>query len=104
MPLTGRSNNLAAKTLIAAYRSQASSDQPLIYLGHRPFSASFYSRGAARLEATSESLARRLNTTSAYVAIRTNQLVYTPAALLARLERQSVHGYFTLFVTKKHHP
>lgn len=104
MPLTGRSNNLAAKSLIATYRSQASSDQPLIYLGHRPFSASFYSRGAARLEATSESLARRLNTTSAYVAIRTNQLVYTPAALLARLERQSVHGYFTLFVTKKHHP
>lgn len=103
MPLTGRSTNLAAKTLIEDYQSQMPGDRPLIYLGQRPFSAAFYSRGHAQLEKTPEALVQRLNTTPAYVAIRSSYLTYMPPALLESLDRLSVHGHFTLFVTKSSH-
>ena len=103
MPLTGRSANLAAKTLIEDYQSQMPGDRPLIYLGQRPFSAAFYSRGHAQLEKTPEALVQRLNTTPAYVAIRSSYLTYMPPALLENLDRLSVHGHFTLFVTKSSH-
>jgi len=100
MPFTGRSNDLAAKTLIEDYRSRQPQGLPLIYLGHRPFSAAFYSQGTAQIEKTPEALMKRLETTPAYVAIRTSDLDYMPPALLADLERLSKQGYFTLFVKK----
>jgi 4-amino-4-deoxy-L-arabinose transferase-like glycosyltransferase len=100
MPFTGRSNDLAAKTLIEDYRTRQPKGLPLIYLGHRPFSASFYSQGKALLEKTPESLAKKLETTPAFVAIRTSNLAYMPASLLAGLEPLSKHGYFTLFRQK----
>jgi hypothetical protein len=100
MPFTGRSNDLAAKTLIEDYRSRMPSGLPLIYLGHRPFSASFYSQGQALLEKTPEALIKRLESTPAYVAIRTSDLDYMPPALMSRLERLSKQGYFTLFLRK----
>jgi len=100
MPFTGRSNDLAAKTLIEDYRSRQPSGLPLIYLGHRPFSASFYSQGQALVEKTPEALIKRLAIAPAYVAIRTSDLDYMPAALMRGLERLSAQGYFTLFRTK----
>lgn len=100
MPFTGRSNDLAAKTLIEDYRSRDPKGLPLIYLGHRPFSAAFYSQGQAQLEKTPEALIKRLETTPAYVAIRTTDLDYMPAALMSGLERLSTQGYFTLFLKK----
>jgi 4-amino-4-deoxy-L-arabinose transferase-like glycosyltransferase len=100
MPFTGRSNDLAAKTLIEDYRSRTPSGLPLIYLEHRPFSASFYSQGQALLEKTPETLIKRLESTPAYVAIRTSSLDYMPPALMSRLERLSKQGYFTLYLRK----
>jgi len=100
MPFTGRSNDLAAKTLIQDYRSRDPKGLPLIYLGHRPFSAAFYSQGRALLEKTPEALMKRLESTPAYVAIRTSDLDYMPPALMSRLERLSKQGYFTLFLRK----
>jgi hypothetical protein len=72
----------------------------LIYLGHRPFSASFYSQGQALVEKTPEALIKRLAIAPAYVAIRTSDLDYMPPALMRGLERLSAQGYFTLFRTK----
>lgn len=100
MPFTGRSNDLAAKTLIQDYRSRQPQGLPLIYLGHRPFSAAFYSQGTAQIEKTPEGLLKRLETTPAYVAIRTSDLDYMPKPLLERLERLGKHGYFTLFLNQ----
>jgi hypothetical protein len=100
MPFTGRSNDLAAKTLIEDYRTQQPQGLPLIYLGHRPFSASFYSQGKALLEKTPESLAKKLESAPAFVAIRTSDLETMPPSLLAGLESLSQHGYFTLFRQK----
>jgi 4-amino-4-deoxy-L-arabinose transferase-like glycosyltransferase len=100
MPFTGRSNDLAAKTLIQDYHSRDPKGLPLIYLKHRPFSAAFYSQGKALLEKTPEALIKRLETTPAYVAIRTSDLDYMPPVLMSRLERLSKHGYFTLFLRK----
>jgi 4-amino-4-deoxy-L-arabinose transferase-like glycosyltransferase len=100
MPFTGRSNDLAAKTLIEDYRSRDPKGLPLIYLGHRPFSAAFYSQGKALLEKTPEALIKRLESTPAYVAIRTSDLDYMPPALMNNLERLSKQGYFTLFLRK----
>jgi 4-amino-4-deoxy-L-arabinose transferase-like glycosyltransferase len=100
MPFTGRSNDLAAKTLIQDYRSRDPKGLPLIYLGHRPFSAAFYSQGKALLEKTPEALIKRLETTPAYVAIRTSDLGSMPPALMSGLERLSAQGYFTLFLKK----
>lgn len=100
MPFTGRSNDLAAKTLIEDYRTRQPQGLPLIYLGHRPFSASFYSQGKALFEKTPESLSKKLETTPAFVAIRTSDLDYMPPSLLAGLEPLSKHGYFTLFRQK----
>lgn len=100
MPLTGRSNNLAAKTLIEDYRMRGPDTIPLIYLRHRPFSASFYSQGKAQIEKTPEALLKRLEAGPAYVAIRSSDLPYVPKALLDHLDRLSEHGYFTLYLKK----
>lgn len=100
MPFTGRSNDLAAKTLIEDYRSRDPKGLPLIYLGHRPFSAAFYSQGKAQLEKTPDALIKRLEKAPAYVAIRTSDLDTMPPALLGGLERLSAQGYFTLFLKK----
>jgi 4-amino-4-deoxy-L-arabinose transferase-like glycosyltransferase len=103
MPFTGRSNDLAAKALIQDYRARDPKGLPLIYLKHRPFSAAFYSQGKALLEKTPEALIKRLETTSAYVAIRSSDLDYMPSALMSRLEPLSKQGYFTLFLRKDAH-
>ncbi len=100
MPFTGRSNDLAAKTLIEDYRASDPKGLPLIYLGYRPFSAAFYSQGKAQLEKTPEALIKRLDKVSAYVAIRTSDLGSMPPALMGGLERLSAQGYFTLFLKK----
>jgi 4-amino-4-deoxy-L-arabinose transferase-like glycosyltransferase len=100
MPLTGRSNNLAAKNLVEDYRSRKPKEIPLIYLRHRPFSAAFYSQGKAQIERTSEALIKRLETEQAYVAIRTTDLPYVSRILLDKLDRLSQHGYFTLYFNK----
>lgn len=100
MPFTGRSKDLAAKTLVEDYQSRQPQGQPLIYLGHRPFSAAFYSRGQAQVEKTADALAKRLETTPAFVAIRTSDLAYLPKPFVAGLEPLGVHGYFTLFQRK----
>jgi hypothetical protein len=100
MPFTGRSNDLAAKTLIEDYRASDPKGLPLIYLGHRPFSAAFYSQGKAQLEKTPEDLIKRLDKAPAYVAIRTSDLGSMPPALMGGLERLSAQGYFTLFLKK----
>ena len=100
MPFTGRSNDLAAKTLIEDYRSRDPKGLPLIYLGYRPFSAAFYSQGKAQLEKTPEALIKRLDKAPAYVAIQTSDLGSMPPALMGGLERLSVQGYFTLFLKK----
>jgi hypothetical protein len=100
MPFTGRSNDLAAKTLIEDYRSREPRGLPLIYLEHRPFSAAFYSQGKAQLEKTPDALIKRLDKAPAYVAIRTSDLGSMPPALMGGLERLSSQGYFTLFLKK----
>jgi len=97
MPFTGRSDDLAAKTLIQAYEAHREASEPLIYLGHRPFSAAFYSRGQAQIQKTPAELEKRLQGQVAYVAIRTSDLAYMPATLMTGLEPLGVHGYFTLF-------
>ena len=97
MPFTGRSDDLAAKTLIQAYEGHSKGAEPLIYLGHRPFSAAFYSRGKAQVQKTPAELEKHLLNNSAYVAIRTTDVAYLPATLMAGLEPLGVHGYFTLF-------
>jgi hypothetical protein len=103
MPFTGRSNDLAAKTLIEDYRSRDPKGLPLIYLGYRPFSAAFYSQGKAQLEKTPEALIKRLDKAPAYVAIQTSDLGSMPPALMGGLERLSAQGYFTLFLKKDAH-
>lgn len=97
MPFTGRSQDLAAKSLVQDYASRQEGNQALIYLGHRPFSAAFYSQGQAQRVDTPEALAARLKTEIAFVAIRTTDVAAVPREIMSTLEPVGRHGYFTLF-------
>ena len=86
----------SAKSLVAAYDRQHAADQPLVYIGTRPFSAAFYSRGRA---ARSESVARfaaALPSTVVYVAIRADHTAELKALASMRIDSVARYGLHDL--------
>jgi len=78
---SGRIEAATARALVAAYETRRSgSAQPLLYVGHRPFSAAFYSAGQAQELAGLDELPRHLGPAGAFVALPAGQAALLPQA------------------------
>jgi 4-amino-4-deoxy-L-arabinose transferase-like glycosyltransferase len=74
LPLTGQQDKKSAKKLVAVYQQHKSQDEPLIYYGNRPFSASFYSHGEALQVNDTAGLEQLVQDQGAIVAVRTRAI------------------------------
>lgn len=79
----------SAQNLVQAYRADAGHGEPLIYLDHRPYSASFYSAGQARQVATLAALPAELGGHAGYLAVESKlDLTEELAAFGIQLEQR----------------
>lgn len=76
---------------------------PLVFLGDRPYSASFYSRGTAKLVSTTTDLLALLEQQSAFVALTNQQSKAMSAALRARLQLLQSGPQFDLYRSQPNH-
>lgn len=101
LPITGVSENRSEKALVADYEYHRMPDQNLIYLGKRPFSAAFYSRGKVDSVPNVAQLIDRLEHASAFVAIENGYVSDLTSPLAKRLTPINTHGRYTLYVSKR---
>jgi 4-amino-4-deoxy-L-arabinose transferase-like glycosyltransferase len=81
------------KGVVSAYRDALQASTPLLYYRSRPYSAQFYSAGAARETAEAEGLARYLDEfRNGFVAARPDDIAQLPAGLRLRLEAVAAPG------------
>lgn len=69
LALDQRRDQRSARHLVEAYAAESHAGEPLVYLDHRPYSASFYSQGRARQIAGLSELPKLLEARSGYLAI-----------------------------------
>lgn len=94
--MTGRLDVNSAKALVEDYESRRSGSEPLIFLGQRPFSGAFYSRGKAEQVPDAGQLVHRLANAPAFVVVKVDALPSLPAELREKLNRIARHGEFEL--------
>jgi hypothetical protein len=80
----GWGDHRSMKSLVAEYRS-ATRGEPLVFFRHVPYSASFYSSGAAELAREPADLQARLAHGSAYVVVRARHRDQVPRDLAGGL-------------------
>lgn len=95
--LSARAERDSAKVLVADYEARRRADEPLIFVGRRPFSAAFYSEGRAELVRDPAMLAKRLKGASAFVALPAGAGATLPLPVQRQLERVREYGRFDLF-------
>ncbi len=95
-----QSENSSARALVGDYESRRTPEQALIFLGKRPFSATFYTQGRAEQVTEIPALTLRLKQESAFVAIETTKLHDLPIVLTRMLSPVTVRGHFTLFIAE----
>ena len=79
----------SARNLVQAYLTDAGRDEPLIYVDHRPYSASFYSAGRASQVATLAALPEALAGHAGYLAVESKiDLTEELAAVGIQLEHR----------------
>ena len=86
----------SAKTVVLAHQTIAP-DQPLLFMGDLPYSASFYSNGKARALPGNTELAQRINTGPLFVALNPDQVKSLTPDLRARLKLQASSGAYKLY-------
>jgi 4-amino-4-deoxy-L-arabinose transferase-like glycosyltransferase len=82
--LGGWDDHRSMKTLVAEYRA-VSRGEPLVFFRQVPYSASFYSAGAAELAAEPEDLAARIAGGPSYVVLRARHRSKLPDELAVHL-------------------
>lgn len=88
-----------AEPVIHTWQTQRQADAPLLFLGKRPYSAAFYSRGQAELVADDEALTRRLaGTGTAYVAVASERVSRLPADGRRTLRDLGTYGRYKLYL------
>jgi 4-amino-4-deoxy-L-arabinose transferase-like glycosyltransferase len=102
LPLSGVGEVKSTKELVADYDFHRKGREALIFLGKRPLSGAFYSRGRAEEALDTEQLARRLAEAPSFVAIKAAEVGSFPKGLLALLKPVSEHGGYFLFFNE--HP
>ncbi len=88
-----------AKKAVADYRVRNTDNQPLLFIGDLPYSASFYSGGRATSLANSAALATRLAQAPLFVALTPAQAIELPADLKARLRLEARSGIYHLYAS-----
>ena len=88
----------SAKTVVQAHQASAS-NQPLIFMGDLPYSASFYSKGKARALPGNAELAQRLQVEPVYVALNPDQVKALPPELVPKLKLEATSGAYKLYST-----
>ena len=86
-----------AKTVVAKYRVLNTAGWPLLFVGDRPYSSSFYTQGKAQRVAEFDALAKRLDQGNVYVALTKPQVSILPPELNARLKLEMRSGAFDLY-------
>ncbi len=89
------------KSLIKHYEALNTAHEGLVFLGGRPYSASFYSHGKAENAENPIELAERLNQLPAFVALRPRQLNSLPLDLQARLRKEGFYNEYQLLSLQK---
>lgn len=89
------------KALVRQHERLRTGDEPLIFLGTRPYSAEFYSHGQAERVTDPTALAQRLHGAPAWVALRATQSHELPDPLRARLSLEGRHGGYELFSVRR---
>lgn len=95
--LRGREDRDSAKPLVADYLARRHGDEPLIFLGRRPFSAAFYSAGGAQLVRDPGALRQRLEHGPAFVAIEAGTSPALPDSVRQKLRLVKDYGRFELY-------
>lgn len=88
-----------AKTAVAAYELRKTGEQPLLFLGDLPYSASFYTRGKAKAVAGNVELANRVKQGSVFVALNPDQVRELSPELKGLLRLQATSGAYNLYLT-----
>ena len=88
----------SAKTVVQAHQTSASG-QPLIFMGDLPYSASFYSKGKARVLPGTAELIQRLQVGPVYVALNPDQVKTLPPELVSKLKLEATSGAYKLYST-----
>ncbi len=89
------------KSLIKHYQMLNTQHEGLIFLGGRPYSAAFYSDGKAENAKDPSDLAKRLNQSPAFVALRPRELNNLPPELQARLYKKGFYNEYQLLSMHK---
>jgi len=94
--LVGWDDHRSMKTLISEYRA-VSRGEPLVFFWQMPYSASFYSAGAAELATQAADLEARLTMGRAYVVLRSRYRSRVPDALAQKLRPVWVIDEYELY-------
>jgi 4-amino-4-deoxy-L-arabinose transferase-like glycosyltransferase len=87
----------SAKTAVAEHRVRATQNQPLLFVGDLPYSASFYSQGKAKAVLTNADLSARLAKAPAFVALTPAQVNELTPDLKAGLRLEAKSGTYDLY-------
>ncbi len=88
-----------AEKVVFAWQARGGAGESLLFLGERPYSAAFYSRGKAELVVGDEALTRHLAATGpAYVAMVSELVSGLSAGLRRTLRDLGTYGRYTLYV------
>ncbi len=87
----------SAKTAVAEHRVRATQQQPLLFVGDLPYSASFYSQGKAKAVLTNADLSARLAKAPAFVALTPAQVLELTPELKAGLRLEAKSGAYDLY-------
>jgi len=87
----------SAKTAVAEHRVRATQQQPLLFVGDLPYSASFYSQGKAKAVLTNADLSARLAKAPAFVALTPAQVLALTPELKAGLRLEAKSGAYDLY-------
>jgi 4-amino-4-deoxy-L-arabinose transferase-like glycosyltransferase len=97
LPLSGVDEVKSTKDLVADYDFHRKGREALIFLGKRPLSGAFYSRGRAEEALDTKQLSRRLVEAPGFVAIKAADVAGLPKGLLTLLKPVSERGGYFLF-------
>ena len=87
----------SAKAVATDYRTRNTASWPLLFVGDRPYSASFYTGGKALRVTDFSELAQRLDQGGAFVALTKQQVSLLPPVLGTRLKLERQSGALDLY-------
>ena len=89
-----------AKSIVLQHLALSTDDQPLLFVGDLPYSASFYSHGTARAVPGNAELAALVAKGPLFVALNPDQVMALTPELRGRLNLLVTSGAYKLYLAK----